>query len=43
LLGEAAAQTAAEYTWERNASRMRDVIDRARIARQQTASGAKNE
>jgi UDP-glucose:(heptosyl)LPS alpha-1,3-glucosyltransferase len=42
-LGEAAAYTAAEYTWERNASRMRDVIDRARIARQETPSGAKSE
>jgi glycosyltransferase involved in cell wall biosynthesis len=42
LLGEAAAYTAAEYTWERNASRMRDVIDRARIARRETLSGAKS-
>jgi UDP-glucose:(heptosyl)LPS alpha-1,3-glucosyltransferase len=43
LLGEAAAYAAAEYTWERNASRMRDVIDRARIARQETPSSAKSE
>lgn len=31
-----AARTAAEYTWERNASDMRDVIERARIARLKT-------
>src|SRR3984893_11625817 len=43
LLGEAAAYTAAEYTWERNASRMRDVIERARIVRHKTTSGPRSE
>jgi glycosyltransferase involved in cell wall biosynthesis len=35
-----AARTAAEYTWERNASHMREVIERARIARHKTTSGS---
>ena len=40
-LAARAARTAAEYTWERNASRMRDVIERARIARQNKISDAR--
>jgi glycosyltransferase involved in cell wall biosynthesis len=43
LIGEAAARTAAEYTWERNASHMRDVIERARIARHKTTSSTRSE
>jgi len=31
-LGDAAARTAAQYTWERNASLMRDVLERATMA-----------
>jgi len=31
-LGEAAARTAAEYTWERNTFQMHDLIERARLA-----------
>jgi UDP-glucose:(heptosyl)LPS alpha-1,3-glucosyltransferase len=37
-----AARTAAEYTWERNASHMRDVIERARIARHTRVSDARS-
>jgi len=37
-----AARTAAEYTWERNASQMRDVIEGARIARHRATSGARS-
>ncbi len=43
LIGEAAARTAAEYTWERNASHMRDVIERARMARHKTTSSTRSE
>ena len=43
MIGEAAARTAAEYTWERNASHMRDVIERARIARHKTTSSTRGE
>ena len=32
-LGDAAARTAAQYTWERNASQMHDILERARIAK----------
>lgn len=31
-LGEAAARTAAEYSWERNAAQMQGLIERARLA-----------
>lgn len=41
-LGANAARTAAEYTWERNASHMRDVIERARIARHKRVSDARS-
>ncbi len=33
LLGDAAARTAAQYTWERNTSQMHDILERARIAK----------
>lgn len=37
-----AARTAAEYTWERNVSQMRDLIERARIARHNATSGTRS-
>ena len=43
LLGAAAAHTAAEYTWERNASHMRELIECARIARHERTSAARSE
>jgi len=38
-----AARTAAEYTWERNARHMWEVIERARITRLKTMSDARSE
>jgi UDP-glucose:(heptosyl)LPS alpha-1,3-glucosyltransferase len=32
LLGDAAARTAAQYTWERNTFQMQNLIERARLA-----------
>jgi glycosyltransferase involved in cell wall biosynthesis len=37
-----AARTAAGYTWERNASQLRDLIERARIARHKATSGTRD-
>jgi glycosyltransferase involved in cell wall biosynthesis len=37
-----AGRTASEYTWERNVSQMRDVIEQTRIARHTTRSPARN-